>query len=89
MSKYIKVDDIKSALCEAVDKGVQLRRGTTIAIIKILGTVPTIDIVHCKECIHNNTVNCPKSWFDEHLLDYKTCNDDNDFCSDGEREDNE
>ena len=89
MSKYTKVEDIKDVLIELSKSGKWLERETTMNIIKALGNLPTIDIVHCKECIHNNTANCPKSWFDEHLLDYKTCNDDNDFCSDGEGEDNE
>lgn len=61
----------------------------TQKILDKLERLSTIDIVRCIECKHRNTANCPMAWFDEYLQDYKSCNLDNDFCSDGERRDNE
>lgn len=88
MSKYTKVDDIKNVLIELSKSGKWLERGTTINIIKALGNLPTIDIVHCKECKHGEY----REDFDDYLCDQLglgLVNDADFFCSDGERKDNE
>ena len=87
MSKYIKVEDIRAALIELSDSGKWLERETTTNIIKALGNLPTIEIVHCKYCNH---------WWEEmelcaeeHHVVEGVCGVEakpTDFCSYGESE---
>lgn len=77
MSKYIKLD-------EAIKRTNQLYHGYEVE--EWLESLPTIDIVHCREC---------KYWKSEHICIgrwgwYGTMLTEADaFCSYGEREDNE
>ena len=87
MNKYIKVKDIKNALIELVESGKRLERKTTTNIIKALNNLQTIDIVHCKECIH-----CLDEVIEDTIPIYIYCDlwkgetEWDGFCSYGERE---
>ena len=82
MSRYIKVEGIRNALIELNNNGKRLERETTTNIIKALGSLPTIDIVHCKDCKHYISDGGALMECETHdgLL---AC--ENDFCSYGER----
>ena len=58
------------------------------AIVKEIGSAPSIDIVHCGECKywHSNTQFCAK-WSHGGFISQRTL--PNDFCSCGERKDDE
>ena len=49
-----------------------------------LSEAPSIDIVHCRECKYDGTWKCP--WRNTQVPRYPSAND---FCSYGEREDDE
>lgn len=82
MSKYYKEEDLQRALIGFV-------RETGIDelpyeyAVNVLDKLSALNIVHCGECNHRNTANCPTAWFDERFQEYKSGNNDNDFCSDG------
>ena len=81
MSKYYKVEDVEmlvvfSGICDGKTCG---------EIAKALQRLSTIDIVHCGECEH---------WSDEfhYCIFHDSCDCDyqsSDFCSYGERTNNE
>lgn len=82
MSKYIKQDDI----FELVRKGVLVSNGSFESVCKYIGSLPTIDIVHCGECKC-----CRDELIEEYMPLYIYCEKWNhetgfdDFCSAGER----
>jgi len=86
MSKHIKIKDIRNALVELIDGGKWLERDTTMRILEALGDLPTIDIVHCKDCkwLLAEEGGCERIGmvlFAEEI--------ENHFCGYGERKDNE
>ena len=83
MSKYIRLDEATDLL-----RGIDATM-TGEFVADLLESLPTIEIVHCGECKHRNTANCPMIWFDVRFEGYRPGDFDNYFCSDGERKDNE
>lgn len=90
MSRYIKLEDAKDAIripCENADSKEQ--KAIAQALYR-LDDVPTIDIVHCGECKC-----CRDELIEEYMPLYIYCEkwnhetDFDDFCSYGERIDNE
>ena len=88
MSKYIKLDETVNALIELEAKlgsQQQTKRGVRFAI-GYVNDLPTIDIVRCKECIYytpfdeGRPFDCPIGVVNTIATD---------FCSHGERKDNE
>ena len=83
MDKYIGFEDIRNALIELNNSGEWLERTTTMNIIKALVGLPSIDIVHCREC----------KWFDNkdyrepagYCIWHESVVKNMDFCSNGER----
>ena len=71
MSRYINIEDAINLFGRDSEY-----HADTIA--DMLSDLPTIEIVHCKDCARAKTWNCP---FYRAGYTYK----DNDFCSDGER----
>ena len=55
--------------------------------IKMVTNAPTVDaieVVRCKDCIHDNMTTCPLCWIENHTMEFINHNSD-DFCSYGER----
>lgn len=77
------------ALSEAVNgigKDIKRPRAVELACLVLIADAPTIDaveVVRCKDCRWRNTKGCP-------YKNFKAAErDDDDFCSDGERKDND
>lgn len=97
MSKHIKLEDVKEAFTEKViissrESAEELTR-VLRAIKQRIADLPTIDIVHCKDCKHNpkKTQNfmdgkCPFCCED---VWYSSTPSDDFYCAYGERIDNE
>ena len=54
---------------------------------KLMEEAPTVDaveVVRCKDCIHDNMTTCPLCWIENHTMHFINHNSD-DFCSCGER----
>lgn len=86
MSKYIKREDAVKKLAEMlydeppyIDSDVAIKRWAE----EQMADVSSIDIVHCKECIHNGSIDtdCPFGWRDKKF----NMPNPNDYCSWGER----
>lgn len=79
MAEYINRDELKEAL---------LRRGFYPVFVKTaLESLPAIDIVRCKDCVHSYFVkSCSKY---ECRKGCGTLKYSNDFCSYGERRDSD
>ena len=104
MSRYIEVDALKKdiARLHALNDEIEIRRAyllnphststdfeeTLVSVFDAIDDAPSIDIVPCKECKHTQD----RHWTTEGM---KFCGKltgwvyDNDFCSWGERKDNE
>lgn len=57
---------------------------------KLMEEAPTVDaveVVRCKDCIHDNMTTCPLCWIENHTMHFINHNSD-DFCSYGERRSN-
>lgn len=57
---------------------------------KLMEEAPTVDaveVVRCKDCIHDNMTTCPLCWIENHTMEFINHNAD-DFCSYGERRSN-
>ena len=57
---------------------------------KLMEEAPTVDaveVVRCKDCIHDNMTTCPLCWIENHTMHFINHNSD-DFCSCGERRSN-
>ena len=57
------------------------------AIIDEIDNAPDVDaveVVRCKDCIHENMTTCPLCWIENHTMHFINHNAD-DFCSYGER----
>ena len=89
MSKHIAIKDFRDMLLE-LNSRVWLERSTVIAILKGMADLSKIDIVHCGECKC-----CQNELIEEYMPLYIYCEKWNhetgfdDFCSAGERIDNE
>ena len=79
MSKYIKAEDILSL----AERGVLISNSNYNKICKAIKSLPTIDIVRCKDCIQNtiNTDGATEPW----CYKFGYAVEDTDFCSYGER----
>lgn len=81
MNKYIKLED---AIEEAY-QGVRRPNNdeTWLRVYERLKNIPTVNIVHCRECISNacNTDGTTENWC--YMFGYTVEGDD--FCSYGER----
>lgn len=54
---------------------------------KLMEEAPTVDaveVVRCKDCIHDNMTTCPLCWIENHTMEFINHNAE-DFCSYGER----
>ena len=76
MSKYIKLEDAIHNINLEVTGRKEYTGDMKANLFFALDDLPTIDIVHCKECKHRSAPKC-------------AITNDNDFCSYGERKDNE
>jgi hypothetical protein len=59
--------------------------------VKDIEKAPTIDaveVVRCKDCIHDNTTDCPLCWIENHTLQFIN-HDAEFFCGKGERRDDD
>ena len=89
MNKYIKLEDIKDSILELKGK-VFLDRKTALPILETIAGLPKIEIVRCKECIH-----CLDEVIEDTMPIYIYCGlwkgetEWDNFCSYGERKDNE
>lgn len=55
-----------------------------------IGEAPIVDaveVVRCKDCIHDNMTTCPLCWIENHTMHFINHNSD-DFCSCGESRSN-
>ena len=90
MSRYIDADKVLSKLCLDHKDVIYIDKEAAAKRIKAL---PHIDIVRCKECKHREKYPCDEIEFYEcsHLRLYgtKVGVEDDWFCADGERKDNE
>lgn len=78
MSEYIKRELAVSSIALETDMSLEQAR-------KILGNVPSIDIVRCKECKHRyESGECELDSGDSYAYGREAW-DDNWFCADGER----
>lgn len=93
MSKYIKLEDALSDIDNLWDYDSVDGISTKTALKQVmtdLSYLPTIDIVHCKDCIH-----CADDWNGnepQFTCELGRCTESvypNDYCSCGERIDNE
>lgn len=86
MNKCIMVKNIKNALIELSKSGKRLERETTTNIIEALHSLPTIDIVHCRDCmaskVYQNDSSGVEGRFCEAFTQVRMVADD-DFCSYG------
>lgn len=60
-------------------------------VLSWINHAPTIDavpVVRCKDCIHDNTTNCPLCWIENHTLQFIN-HDAEFFCGKGERRNDE
>ena len=48
------------------------------------GKKDAVEVVRCKDCIHENMTTCPLCWIENHTMEFINHNAD-DFCSYGER----
>lgn len=58
-----------------------------LAAVEIVDDAPTVDaveVVRCKDCVHENMTTCPLCWIENHTMHFINHNSD-DFCSCGER----
>ena len=78
MSKYIKLEDAEKLLTNAL----RIAQGFDEPLEKSLVDLPTIDIVECKDCVKHKTHKC-------HMAFDLIATEDNDFCSYGERSEDE
>lgn len=86
MSKYIKREDaIACARAIAMCYGTEYESEEELMdkAQADMEEEPIIDIVHCKECIHNGSIDtdCPFGWKDKKF----NMPNPNDYCSYGER----
>lgn len=59
--------------------------------LKALTEAPAVDaveVVRCKDCIHDNMTTCPLCWIEKHTLQFVN-HDPNFYCAYGERRDGE
>ena len=83
MSKYADIEQIKEVIRTEWVKYMPMDLDVNLSfVLGKIAEVPTIDIVHCEDCERAKSWKCP---FYRAGYTYK----DNDFCSDGERKDNE
>lgn len=91
MSKYIDVEALGIGIARAeIFANPEFARGWNNAI-KIINNAPAADVVEvvrCENCIRRGTEDCAMRYGCEYGEQY-TWETDNDFCSWGERRDNE
>ena len=81
MGKWIDADALIDKLMNAIECGrrVDMPTQELEAVLSDVRNAPSIDIVFCKECKKHNTHRC-------HMAFDLVANNDDDFCSYGERE---
>ena len=96
MSKYYKADDVINAIEDKIAEYIPVLYGRycemPLEIRMAIESMPTIDIVHCKDCRLSKVYPA-----DSRRLECRVCVAythirlvaDDDYCSDGERIDNE
>lgn len=90
MSKYYKADDVIKCVAQYIMTDAKIDNSYVCGDIEdyiefteaILADLPTIDIVECKGCVKHKTHKC-------HMAFDLVATEDKDFCSAGERIDNE
>lgn len=94
MSEYIKREDAMKPLYERFssaksrgDDGIAEIVGMDYIAVSNVPSADVVEVVRCKECMHNGSfdTDCPFGWRDERF----NLPDDIDFCSYGEREEQE
>lgn len=98
MSKYYKAEDIQEliAACAWRMTLAKERGGEGFVeydkkvldvdeLRKRLSTLPTIEVVFCKECKYNETGHCPMAWWDDSLQKLLSYCAADDFCSKGKK----
>lgn len=83
MEKFVKLRDIKDTLID-LNRKVFLEKKTAKPIMEAIVALPTIDIVYCVECRYKDMELCSMSKMRNAGVLYPY-----DFCSHGERIDNE
>jgi hypothetical protein len=72
----------KGAFSKGINKGLNIAI-SALGNNEILPYVDAVEVVRCKDCKWRNTRGCPYMNFNAAVRD------DSDYCSDGERKDNE
>ncbi len=88
MSDYIHKEDLLKELDKEVEDADDWKTAHEIEnVVKYFPTADVVEVVRCKECRHNGSfdTDCPFGWRDERF----NLPDDMDFCSYGERKDDE
>ena len=87
MSRYIDADALESMLLEEYDKAVDVEQHTLKMIFEMLSAQPTadvVDVVRCKDCKWFNRIGCAI-----YIVDDSDKPTENDYCSFGERREDE
>ena len=79
-NEMVNLRDVIEVLCYMVDED-------SDGVEEVL-QLPIIDLVRCKECKQNKTEDCPMKEWNYTWGEYEFFNSDDDFCSYGERRDN-